>query len=211
MYDGSIMIPYGVTDKICEVNQAKAKLQFQVVDTKKDPLISASASLALNLVTLNVNNDQVNDEIHDIKITKKTNGDLLFKKKILEEYGDFFDTPGCLPGELHLKVDESMRPVQNMPRNIPIAMKEKIMKKIDELIEQKIVAKVNEPTDWISTTAVVKKPQSNKLRICIDPRDLNKPSKDFAIHNQQLKIFYRSYQKQKVFSVLDAKDGAFPT
>ena len=32
------------------------------------------------------------------KITKrKTNGDLLSKKKILEEYGDF-DTLGCFPG-----------------------------------------------------------------------------------------------------------------
>ena len=77
------------------MNQVKTKLQFQVVDTKNDPLILASASLALNLVTLNVDNDQVSDEIHDIKITKrKTNGDLLFKKKILEEYGDVFDTLG---------------------------------------------------------------------------------------------------------------------
>ena len=58
------------------MNQAKTNLQFQVVDTKKDSPISASASLALNLVTLNVNNNQVNDEIHDIKITKrKTNRD----------------------------------------------------------------------------------------------------------------------------------------
>ena len=69
MYDGSVMIPYGIIDIKCEVNQVKTKLQFQVVDTKKDPLISASASLAQNLVTPNVNNDQVNDEIHDIKIT----------------------------------------------------------------------------------------------------------------------------------------------
>ena len=60
--------------------------------TKKDPLISASASVALNLVTLNVNNDQVNDQIHDIKIKRKTNWDLLSKKKISEEYGDFVDT-----------------------------------------------------------------------------------------------------------------------
>ena len=79
-----------------------------MVDTKKDRLISAPASLALNLVTLNLNNDQVNDEINGIKITKrKTNGDLLSKKKKLEEYGDVFDTLGCLPGELHLEVDKA--------------------------------------------------------------------------------------------------------
>ena len=31
------------------------------------------------------------------------------------------------------------------------------MKTIDELIEQKIVGKVNEPTDWISSMVVVKR------------------------------------------------------
>ena len=49
------------------MKQPKTKLQFQVVDAKKDPL-----SLALNLVTLNINNDQVNDEIH-AKDNKKKN------------------------------------------------------------------------------------------------------------------------------------------
>ena len=69
-----------------------------MIDTKEDPLILASASVALNLATLNVNNDKVNKNIHRIKITKrKTNGDLLSKKKILEEYGDVFDTLGCSP------------------------------------------------------------------------------------------------------------------
>ena len=60
-----------------------------------------------------------------------------------------------------------------MPQKIPVAMKEEIMKKTDKLIEQKIVAKVNEPNDSISSMVVVKKPQSNKLCICIDLRDLN--------------------------------------
>ena len=88
-----------------------------------------------------MNNDQVNGEIHDnIKIIKiKTNRDLLSKKKILEEYADVFDTLGCLPGELHLQVDESVRQVQHVSRKIPVAIKEKIMKKI----EQKIVANIN--------------------------------------------------------------------
>ena len=68
---------------------SKNQITVSSADTKEDPLISASASIALNLVTQNVNNDQ----IYDIKITKrKTNGDLLSKKKTLEEYGDFIDT-----------------------------------------------------------------------------------------------------------------------
>ena len=106
--DGSVMIQYDIINIKCEVNQAKTKLQFQVVDTKKDPVISASARLALNLITMNVNNDEVNDEIHGIKIIKgKTNGDLISKKKILEEYGNVFDRLGGFPGELHPEVESS--------------------------------------------------------------------------------------------------------
>ena len=44
-----------------------------------------------------------------MKITKrKTNTDLLSKKKMLEQYGDFPDTLGCLPGDLHLEVHKSI-------------------------------------------------------------------------------------------------------
>ena len=113
MCDGSVIIPYGIIDIKCELNQAKTKLQFhQVAETKKDPLISASASLPLHLVTLNVKNDQVNDKIHDIKITKrKTNGNILPKMKTLQEYEDVFDTLGCLPGKLPLEVDKSIQPI----------------------------------------------------------------------------------------------------
>ena len=94
---------------------------------------------------------------HYIKMTKiKTNGDLLSKKKILEEYGDVFDTLGCLPGELYLEVDKSIWPVQQVPWKIPVAMKEEIMTKIDKLIEHKIAAWLNEPTEWIHSMFVVK-------------------------------------------------------
>ena len=86
MYDRSVMITYGILDIKCEVNQAKTKQQLQVVDTKKDPPISASAHLALNLVSQNVNNDKVNYKICGTRLPKrKINGDLLSKKKILEK------------------------------------------------------------------------------------------------------------------------------
>lgn len=49
--DESVIIPYGIIDMKFEVNQAKTTLQFQVVHTKRDPLISASASLALIDIT----------------------------------------------------------------------------------------------------------------------------------------------------------------
>ena len=168
----------------------------------------ALASLALRLVTLNVNNDQRYDEIHGINITKrKTNGDLLFKKKILEECADVFDTLDCLPGELHLEVHKSKRLVQHVPWKIPVEMKEKKMQKIDELIEQKIVAKLNEPIDLISSMVVDKKPQSGKLCICIDPHDFNQALQIPCYPQSTIEDILPQLSKAKVFSVLDPKDG----
>ena len=125
----------------------------------------------------------------------------------MEEYGDVFDTLGCHPGELHLEVDLRIQPAQHVPRKIPVAMKEEIMKKSDELIEQKIVEKVNEPTDWISSMVVVKKPQSNKLRICIDPRDLNQAFQRPRYPQPTIEDTLPQLSKANLFSVLDAKNG----
>ena len=86
-------------------------------------------------------------------------------------------------------------------------MKEEIMKKVDELIEQKIVAKVNEPIDWISSMVVVKKPQSNKVRICIDPGDLNQALQRPRYPQPTIEDILPQLSKAKVFSVLDAKEG----
>ena len=175
MYDGSVMRPMGVINIKCQVGQTKKLLQFQVVNTSKEPLISAETSLALNLVSLNRNEAKIDREIHNIGTNRQeVSESLLTKREIMKRYGDVFDTLGCLPGELHFQINKDVPPVQHVPRKIPIAMKEQVTKKIEGLIEKKIVAKVNEPTDWISSMVVVKKHDNNKLRICIDPRDLNK-------------------------------------
>ena len=116
-------------------------LQFQAVDTKKHPQISGFSDFSNELSQPKCKQYQIKDEIHGIKTTKrKTNRDLLSKEKLLKVYGDIFDT---LPWKLHVEVDKCIGPVQNVLRKMQVAMKEDIMKIIDELIEQKIVAKVN--------------------------------------------------------------------
>ena len=125
----------------------------------------------------------------------------------MEECADVFDTLGCLPGELHLEVHKSIRPVQHMSWKIPVAMKEKIMQKIDELIEQKIVAKVNEPTDWIRSMVVDKKAQSSKLCICIDTHDFNQALQTPLYPQPTIEGILPQLSKGKVSSVLDSKDG----
>ena len=79
-----------------------------------------------------------------------------------------------------------------------------INSKLDQMIKQGILKEVNEQTNWISSFVAVKTP--GKLRICIDPKDLNKALK----HNHYIKTLddiLHNLAKVKVFSVLDAKDS----
>ena len=77
--------------------------------------------------------------------------------------------------------------------------------KIDGLIDQKIVAKLNELTGGISSMVFVKKPQSNKLDICIDPHALNQALQRPCYPQPTIEDILP--QLSKVFLVLDAKDG----
>ena len=71
------------------------------------------------------------------------------------------------------------------------------------MVEEGILAPVNDPTDWLSIMVTVVKP--NKLRICIDPKDLNQAIKRSHYPMPTIEGVATKLSNAKVFSVLDAK------
>ena len=69
-----------------------------------------------------------------------------------------------------------LNPVVHAPRKCPIAMRPLVREKLDEFLEQGIITPVEEPTDWVSSLAYSWK-ANGKLRVCLDPRDVNKAIK----------------------------------
>ncbi|PIK43225.1 hypothetical protein BSL78_19916 [Apostichopus japonicus] len=69
-----------------------------------------------------------------------------------------------------------------------------------------IVQRVTEPTDKISNMCVVRKP-NGKLRICIDPRDLNKLLKRPHYPIPAIESILPELANAKIFSVIDAKEA----
>ena len=68
-----------------------------------------------------------------------------------------------------------------------------------------VIVRQTEPTDWVkSMVAVVK---SNKIRICIDPRDLNKAIQREYFPMMTIEEVVAGMPQAKVFSVLDATSG----
>ena len=201
LYDGSWMKPLGYCTVYTKLRGKYYKLGFQVVTTKvaQKPLLSANTCQKLNLLT--VNTEDANEAVH---MTKEVVGGLT-KEQILEDYSDVFTGLGQFPGEHHIEIDPTVRPVQHQPRRVPVALKAELKEKIDSMVKQKILRKVEEPTPWISSMVAVKRP--NKLRICLDPFDLNKAVKRPKYQMPTIEEVLPNLDKAKVFSVLDAKDG----
>ncbi|KAL9966531.1 hypothetical protein ACROYT_G024619 [Oculina patagonica] len=75
--------------------------------------------------------------------------------------------------ELKLHIDESVKPVAQHVRRIPFGLREKVDKKLDELLELDIIEEVPEgPSGWISPLVVVPKGDGD-VRVCVDMRWAN--------------------------------------
>ena len=93
------------------------------------------------------------------------------------------------------------------PRRIPVTLQKKVKEKIAELEKKGIIQKVTDPTDWISSMVIVSKP--GKIRICLDPRDLNKAIQRPKYQMPTLEEILPKLSKAKVFTTLDVKDGFY--
>ena len=88
-------------------------------------------------------------------------------------YPKSFDRIDNMSGEYDIKIYPTVLPVQHSRCKVPIASKAKIEKELGDMISQGIIAKQMEPTPWVSSLTYPRKP-NGKLRICLDPKDLNK-------------------------------------
>ena len=84
-----------------------------------------------------------------------------------------FDQIGDMSGKYDIKTNPSVPPIQHGRQKVPIEHKAEIEKELNEMVRQGIIAKQMEPTPWVSSLMYPKKP-NGKLRICLDPKDLNK-------------------------------------
>ena len=129
----------------------------------------------------------------------------LTQAEIMSEYSDVFSGLGCLAGKHHIQIDTTVQPVIHAPRKVPVALREKVKTELERMVEMNVIEKQTEPTDWVSSMVCVVRP--NKLRICIDPRDLNRAVKREHYPMQTVEEVVSRLPNAKIFSVLDASNG----
>ena len=92
------------------------------------------------------------------------------------------------------------------PRKAPVPLRDTLKLELDTMVRNGILAKVTEPTSLVSNLVIVKKP-NGKIRVCLDPRDLNRAIKRSHYPLPTIEKVATRLSGAKVFSVLDAKCG----
>lgn len=69
-----------------------------------------------------------------------------------------------------------------------------------------IIQKFTEPTQWVSSLVVVEKP-NGKLRVCLDPKDLNRAILRPHYPMKTLEDVLPQLSKARFFTKLDARSG----
>ena len=99
-------------------------------------------------------------------------------KELLKEYKDCFDKIGRFPGEkYHIKLIDNPVPVVHPPRTVPVHILPLYKAELDKMLAEDIIVPVTEPTVWVNSIVchVTEKPDgTKKVRLCLDPKDLNK-------------------------------------
>ena len=142
----------------------------------------------------------------------------LTKQDILSHYSGCFEGIGHFPGDpykFHLKLEH--KPVRHAPRKVPIHLETAFKEEIESLVKLGILEAVKDHTDWVNSYLIVEKDTGShhspnhtikkKLRICLDPRDLNEALEREPCHTHSVDEITEKLQGMTVFTIVDFKKG----
>ena len=122
----------------------------------------------------------------------------------MTKYSDVFEGLGHI-GTYHIDIDSTIPPVQNHSRRVPVPLQSELKNKLQQMEREGIISKVTTPTKWISNMVAVKRP--NKLRVCLDPQNLNRAIRRPHYPTKTIEEISPRLANSKVYSVVDAKDA----
>ena len=161
----------------CDLHIKNQCLEFFIVNTDQSPILGLKASQTLGLIKVVLNINRIED--------------------IVTCYKGVFQGLGCLQQPYHIEIDSSVQPVVCPGRNQPIALRGRLKEELDKMEELKVIRKIEQPTEWVNSLVVVEKHKTKKLRICLDPRPLNKAIRESIFNYPHLKTLQLDCQGQQ--------------
>ena len=100
----------------------------------------------------------------------------------------------------------NVQPSHMSTRRFPIAIKDRLEKELERLERLDVIEATSEPSEWTSALAVTHK-QNGDLRVCIDPRGLNKALQRVQHPVPTVEELVAEVANAKVFSKCDVLNG----
>ncbi|KAL5004373.1 hypothetical protein ScPMuIL_017829 [Solemya velum] len=198
-YNNTEITHYGTVSIPCRFeNSTWTETTFYIVDVSGPAIAGLPTCEELNIVTMHCAIQHVRVPAPPVNITGN--------EDLKNRYPDRFEGIGCFPGEVKLHVDPDEQPHIDPPRKTPIALREQIKSELDRMQNMGVIKRVEEPTEWVSSLAYSKK-KDGSLRICLDPKHLNRALKRPHHKIPTLEEINHRFNGAKYFSKLDAKSG----
>ena len=169
---------------------------MQLITVKDDKIKISCPEVAEHATTASVN----------VNLTSSQASCGVNLEHICSEFGDVFEGLGSLGTPLQLEVDKDVRPVQQPLRRVPEAMRKPLKERLEDLEAKGVIEKVERPTEWVNFVVIARK-ANGKLRLCLDPKPLNKALKRCHFPMPVIEDILPELGKAKIFTKVDCKDG----
>ena len=155
---------------------------------------------------------QTSNQYQGAQITTTTAPKLVTTQdQIMCEYPDIFEGIGKFPGPpYHIHVDPGVTLNQTPCRPIPIHLKDAFQQEISKMLQAGIPVPVTEATPWINSFVLVESKDNQaqvKLRICLDPTNLNKAVTREPYHFHTPEDISHMLAYACILTVCDCKKG----
>lgn len=180
-YGGHNLKFLGMFEATLEANNKQSTAKFYVADETGKVLLGYDTAMSMGILKIEYN-------VHNVEPKPKHFNKI---KNVLVE----------------IPIKDNAKAIQQPYRRVPIPLEKAVDGKIDELLHQGIIEKVNF-SNWISPLVIVPKPNNpNEIRICVDMKRANEA---VARENHPLPTiddFLPELGTAKVFSKLDVSQA----
>ena len=197
-YTGDNLKIIGKCNLLCYKNNNKYNIDFYITEDYKQSILGLESCIILNLI-------KKIDAIKESNVSFENNDKY---KKLVSNNTDLFKGIGCLNKPYHIVLKENIQPIIVPTRKVSIPIHKELKATLDQLIKDKIIEKVEGYSEWVNALVIVKKPDG-KLRLCLDPKNLNNAIKREYCDFPSVEIITAKMSGAQVFSKLDASNGFY--
>ncbi len=210
-YNGSRIEQYGVTSINCRHNNGPwSDTRFYIVESEGPAINELPSSRDLSLATLHchikTDSDPGTPQPRKESNHPSDHRSINSTAKLVDMYPHQFDQISNFKGAYKIAIDPDAQSVIHAPRRCPIHIKDELQQELESMIQQGVIRKVTEPTDWVNSLTYARK-ANGKLCLCLDPKHLNAAIKRCHHSTPPVEDITHKFAGAKYFSKLDAKNG----